>query len=89
LELANALFFGAGFDLALVNESLSSFANLSLELVDIDQDLLEKSVQIMIEKQIAIYDCLFLALAKKERCCLITADRKHHLRQVYSRVSYL
>jgi predicted nucleic acid-binding protein len=46
--------------------------------------------QIIMQKfDIAIYDSLFVALAINENCQLITADKKHHKKEIYNKIVYL
>jgi predicted nucleic acid-binding protein len=39
-------------------------------------DLLPRAVEISSMARIGVYDCLYVALAEKERCELVTADEK-------------
>ena len=43
-----------------------------------DADVLEEAVRLAIASGQAVYDCLYLALALRRGCDLITADRKFH-----------
>jgi predicted nucleic acid-binding protein len=51
--------------------ALSHFA----EFIPFD-DLREPALELAIELRHPIYDCFYLALAQRERCALVTADRK-------------
>jgi len=85
LELANALFFGAGFKGDVFKEALTAFYSLNLTLIPLDQSLIQSTGEYMEKFKIAIYDALFIAVAEKERAFLITADKKHH-RKKYSKM---
>lgn len=43
-----------------------------------DIDVLEEAVRLAMASGQAVYDCLYLALAVRRGCDLITADRKFH-----------
>ena len=46
-------------------------------LVD-DQELMDDAITLALANGQAIYDCLYLALALRQRCDMITADGKFH-----------
>ena len=46
-------------------------------LVD-DRDLMEEAVTLALASGQALYDCLYLALALRQGCEMITADGKFH-----------
>lgn len=45
------------------------------EFIPLD-DLRETALELAIELRRPIYDCFYLALARRERCALVTADRR-------------
>jgi predicted nucleic acid-binding protein len=38
--------------------------------------LLDEAIEISLETGASVYDCLYVALASRERCRLVTADRR-------------
>lgn len=56
----------------------AALAHLSSILTEVvaSMDLLDRAFEIAIELKHAIYDCLYLALAERLDCTLVTADSK-------------
>lgn len=89
LELVNALFYRVFFDSDRLSEVAKTFYRLELEIVSISEILVSSVIERMLKNKIASYDALFIALAEQEKCPLITADRKHHRREISKRIRYL
>jgi|YNPBryantNP2012_1023418.scaffolds.fasta_scaffold24529_3 predicted nucleic acid-binding protein len=89
LELANALFFGAGLRGKVLQEALAAFYNLGIALIPLDETLVREASKYSEKFKIATYDALFIVLAEKEKCALITADKKHHQKSFSRRIKYL
>lgn len=77
-EMGNALWkktmrkeIGGSEAVAALRVALSHFA----EFISLD-DLRETALRLAIELRHPIYDCFYLALAQRERCALVTADRR-------------
>jgi len=78
LELANALFYGVSLKGKRLKEAIELFYSLGLSLVPLDRLFIQEAASLMEKVNIAIYDCLFIALAEKEKIPLVTADTRHH-----------
>lgn len=89
LELANALFFGAGYKNKLLKESLDAFYALDLSLIPLTKSFIQEASEYMEKFKIAIYDALFIFLAEKEKIPLITTDRRHHQKRFSKQIRYL
>lgn len=89
LELINALSFGAGFDENGLKEALTAFLNLDFEMVPLFEFYFNELISIMSDFRIAAYDAYFIVAAKSKQIDLITADKKHHLKEIYPQVRYL
>lgn len=89
IEVVNALFFKADFPKNQLEDVVRKLFQAEIKFVYLEQDLIQKSVDIMIEHKIASYDALFIALAQDLDCPLITNDRKHHLKKIYKKIRYL
>lgn len=76
-EFGNALFKGKNFSYFKANKTLITFYNLPLTFVPEDLKLANLSYKIAQKLNITYYDACFLALAKKEKAILITANPKH------------
>lgn len=77
-EMGNALWkrtmrkeIGSSEAVVALRIALSHFA----EFIALD-DLRETALRLAIELRRPIYDCFYLALAQRERCALVTADRR-------------
>lgn len=77
----------AGLSRALVDRAMSGLSTLSIDLVALDT-LVDLAMTLSIELQHSFYENLYLALAEKRNCSLVTADRKFALRVGGSRYAY-
>ena len=75
LEVLNALKYKGNSEenLKKANEYLE---NLQIRLVDINNNLLDKAIEISIKYKITIYDSIYAAIAQIYGCQLITADKE-------------
>ncbi len=75
LEVLNALKYKGNSEenLKKANEYLE---NLQIRLVDINNNLLDKAIEISIKYKITIYDSIYAAIAQFYGCQLITADKE-------------
>ncbi len=76
-ELANALQKGKGLSAHEVKDALAVLFDLPLDLLPPYHELAEMTADLAAEHGMASYDASFIALAKLERCRLITANPKH------------
>lgn len=76
-ELGNALLKGKKLDSNKVKQPLANFYRLPLIFVALDNQLAFLTYQIAEQLKITFYDACFLALAKREKAVLITANPKH------------
>ena len=89
LELANALYFSAKLNNKILRKFLNNFYNLAFQIYPLNLDFILDTQITMQGFDIAIYDSLFVTLAKNENCKLITADKKHHKKEIYNKIVYL
>lgn len=89
LELANALYFSAKLNNKILRKFLNNFYNLAFQIYPLNLDFILDAQVTMQGFDIAIYDSLFITLAKNENCKLITADKKHHKKEIYNKIVYL
>lgn len=78
-EITNALTFSKyKLSKEIVIDSLEALADLRLKKSNdySDKKLMKESVELAFKYAITIYDALYLALAKKLECSLLTADEK-------------
>lgn len=89
LELANALFFGAGYQGEILQDALHAFYSLKFSLVPLNEAFIQGARPYMENYQIAIYDALFIFLADQLGISLITADKKHHQKKFSKQIKFL
>ena len=76
VELANALRYSKWLTPAEALELVAELDGFQVELANIDAGLLERGARLAFAHGISVYDALFLALAEKLECPLVTADRR-------------
>lgn len=76
VEIANVLSQSYKLDISQVDEFLSILELLKVKRPYDDKKLLKHALEIADFNKVAVYDSLFLALAYKVNCLLITADNK-------------
>ncbi|MBI2611441.1 type II toxin-antitoxin system VapC family toxin [Candidatus Gottesmanbacteria bacterium] len=89
LEVLNGLYYSAHFrreDLHIIARRLFSF---EIEYISLYEKLTSDAIKIVANYGITPYDSLFIALAEKENCPLITADTKHHAKKYSKKIKHL
>lgn len=94
LELINALSLGIQkLPEIEIQEAINYLFNLQelqqIEFTSSTKENLLNVINIVNSFKIASYDALFIAIAKEKNCVLLTADRKHHKKEIYSKIKYL
>lgn len=75
-EISNALSYNPNFDCDRTLKAVDSLYLLDIKFIRISRKLIEESVVLRYEKNITIYDSIYLSLAKLLNIQLITADKK-------------
>ena len=88
LELINALYYKK-LQQQDINTALKLIYKLELQFISLSLLLITQASKITSRFQIASYDSLFIVVAKELDCFLITADRKHHRKEIYKKIKYL
>lgn len=88
-ELANALHFGGHFSNQQLKKSIQAFYALQLGVVPVTKDLMIIATDLVTEFRLTYYDSLFISLAKLMDVTLVTADKKHHRKKIYTKIKYL
>ncbi len=75
IEILNALRYKKNSEeyLKKVNEDLE---NLQIKIAEINNNLLDKAVEISLKYNLTIYDSIYVAIAQLYGCQLITADKE-------------
>lgn len=74
IEVANALMKGRRFTLPEVIEALAFLKNLDMVVEGLRWPTLTRAVEVSTTTGVAVYDCLFLAMALESDSYLVTAD---------------
>lgn len=80
LEVANVLISGKKVNEERVRVSISDLLNLPIKFYRLEDSLIRLAIEISIQTKITVYDAVFLSLARKEGCQLISDDKDHHLK---------
>ena len=76
MELANALRYSSEFSTSEIAGALETPFELNMLLMPFSLNALNSAVTLSLERDLAVYDAYFLALAQALEIPLITADRK-------------
>jgi predicted nucleic acid-binding protein len=76
MELANALRYSARLSAGRILEDLETFSALGIAIVPFSLEALKSSIALSMERDLAVYDAYFLALAQAMGIPLITADQR-------------
>jgi predicted nucleic acid-binding protein len=75
-EMANVLRFTEGFNEDLIKRSLENFIDLEVDIVIPTIEIIELAVKLSYDYEIAVYDAIFIALAKLINGIFVTAYKK-------------
>lgn len=75
-EVLNALKYSGLFELDELKAAAISLSSYGIELYSLKGELAERAVEIAVEKDITVYDAVYLALASELSTVLYTADEK-------------
>jgi len=75
-EMANVLRFTEGFDEDLIKRSLENFIDLEVDIIILTMEIIELAIKLSYGYKIAVYDAVFIALAKLINGIFVTADKK-------------
>ncbi|MEL9941136.1 MAG: type II toxin-antitoxin system VapC family toxin [Ignisphaera sp.] len=75
IEVSNALRYTEGLTPEDIIKAIGALQKLGLEVVN-DSELLEDAIRIAFEKEITVYDSIYLSLAKRVGGVVITYDRE-------------
>lgn len=76
-EVSNALRYNKNFNESEVKDILKFLMNLELSIVNLSEDIVNKSLGISYENNITVYDAIFIGLSNALKIPLITANPKH------------
>lgn len=76
LEIANALLLGKKINVGAVKEACGLLRGLRIQFPPLSTSLLDEAILLSAGNKLTVYDALYLALAKQQKCQVITADEK-------------
>ena len=79
-ELSNALLKGKKHRASEIKEALDTFFQTPIETVPTDSALIKNAVEIAERHELTVYDAIYVALAKRFGCQLLTANPRCHSR---------
>lgn len=89
LELINGLYYGNKYNQANLIKVIETMFQLKIIYKSLNGSLLSIVSLLVIRNKIQSYDAFFIALAEQEKCSLITADYKHHRREISKMIKHL
>lgn len=89
VELINALHFGLKWKSDKLVNALNTFDKAVFLLIEPEVATYNTVCKIMEESNIASYDAVYIAIAMRKGIPLITADKKHHRKSIYNKITYL
>ena len=75
IEVSNALRYTEGLTPEDVVKAINALRKLKLEVIN-NSELLEDAIRIAFEKEITVYDSIYLSLARRVNGTLITYDKE-------------
>lgn len=75
-ELANALKYNPYFTAQDVKNALNSIFDMGIETKEVDSVIINEAIGIAYRFNVTVYDAYFLALSRREKKQLVTADYK-------------
>ena len=82
MELANALRYTGRLSEERILEDLATFPVLDISIVPFSIEILRASVALSLERDLAVYDAYFLAMAQDLGIPFVTTDRKMLIRLI-------
>ena len=77
-ELSNALRYNPHFTAGDVTEAVTAVTDMGFDVKGIENETVERAVEIAFQYSVSVYDAYFLALSRKERKPFVTADYRFY-----------
>lgn len=81
-ELINALKLSKKGDTETVYKNVLAIFEMKPKIISLSDDLIKKALDIMNNFPLTVYDAVFIAAAELNKTRLITADYKHHKKEI-------
>jgi len=89
IEITNVIVTKSSIDSKLISELLQDFLALPIKYIPITPSLLKVSAMLAKKYKTSVYDMLYAVIAKRNKCKLITADRKFIEKTKFSHVIHI
>lgn len=77
-ELSNALRYNPHFTADDVKDAVNTVMDMGFDVKGIDNETVERAVEIAFQYNVSVYDAYFLALSRKEKKPIVTADYRFY-----------
>lgn len=81
-ELTNTLKLSKKATVDIVSANISDVLSMNMEIATYSHLLLKKGMEFMDKFNLTIYDSVFIALSEMKKIPLLTADYKHHKKEI-------
>lgn len=85
-ELVNSMKLSKKLPDDYIIESISKLLETKPQIIHFSPELIKSALKIMTEFSLAVYDAIFIALAEIEKIPLLTADYKHHKKEISKQI---
>lgn len=87
-ELVNVLKLSKKAPIELIYTILTSLLKTKPRIIPFSEEIIKKGVETMEDTSLTIYDAVFVAAAETEKIPLLTADYKHHKKEISRYIVY-
>ena len=84
-EVANALRYKPDYDTEKLTKALTSLLGLHLNIVNLNETILTRTVEIAYEGKVTFYDALPVSIAEHRKAVCITADEATQYRKLQAK----
>jgi predicted nucleic acid-binding protein len=88
-EATNALCFGKRAPKTLISKAIRDFLLAAPQIYVVNSQTIDLCLSYVFEHSLTVYDAIYVALADMLEIPLVTADEKHHRRQISKNIVYL
>lgn len=85
-ELANTLKLSKKTSIETVSNNLSDVVAMQQKIITFSTELIKNGLALMDKFNLTIYDSVFVAAAEIEKIPLLTADYKHHKKEISKQI---
>ncbi|PIS22568.1 hypothetical protein COT50_01255 [candidate division WWE3 bacterium CG08_land_8_20_14_0_20_41_10] len=89
LEVLNGCRYSGKYESWELKYVLDRLWDLGINFVDENDSLVREAISFADDRDLTIYDSVYMALAKINDCFLLTADAKHHKKEYWAKIKYL